>query len=74
MSTTPSRHGEPIVRFMVVDLTGNTRLGARWRSVELEVDHDPDDWPADRLRKGAAEYYGVPLDKRRPGDDGAHSP
>lgn len=50
-------------RFVYVDLTGS-KLGPNFLSVEVEL-RNPGAF-ADRIREGAAEYYGVPLDQIGP--------
>lgn len=43
-----------------VDLTGNTKLGPDWLEADVEIT-PPADWDNERIRRGAAEHYGVPL-------------
>lgn len=44
-----------------VDLTGS-KLGPAWRSVDLVIDDDPA-WPPHRIRRAAADHYGVPFEQ-----------
>lgn len=51
-----------IVVTLKIDLTGNTRLGPKWRSVEADCEV-PRCYDADDLRRSAARYYGIPLEQ-----------